>query len=142
MHGLPCFRKISAPWYFILVTYITMASRLVTIDIHNCSVLLLLLFTPHLIIPSPRVSVFSPPSCTPAFFSIMRFWGGGIFFWFNYALYSQLQVVHTFVQHCTTLFFYNKQLYIVQPNISIIHIFMGIEACVTIIWGCLTFYMY
>ena len=59
----------------------------------------------------------------PAFFSIMRFWGRGIFFWFNYALYSQLQVVHTFVQHCTTCFFYNKQLYNVQPNICIINIF-------------------
>ena len=70
------------------------------------------------------------------------FFGGKYFFWFNYALYNQLQVVHTFVQHCTTLFFYNKQLYNVQPNICIIHIFIGIEACVTIIWGCLTFYMY
>ena len=77
------------------------------------------------------------------FFSLMRFFGGKYLFWFNYALYSQLQVVRTFVQHCTTLFFYNKQLYNVQPNICIIHIFIGIvEACVTIIWGCLTFYMY
>ena len=69
----------------------------------------------------------------PAFFSILGFLGGTYFFWFNYALYNQLQVVHTFVQHCTTLFFYNKQLYNVQPNICIIHIFIGIEACVTII---------
>ena len=57
-------------------------------------------------------------------FLIFNFYCGWIFFWFSYALYNHLHMVHTFVQHCTTCFFVQQYLYNVQPNKCSIYIFL------------------